>query len=173
MQEGLISGEKPPYNIVESKTTRIIARLLWFAPALLLFLTINQAIVATDLRSTWETGTPATAEVLEYETTNRVDVTLSYISLRVHLADGQTITKEKMSLPKSLLPRVAGEDELEVRVQPGAAQEIVIARLMPGHWLIAASQAAMACVAMIIFGIGVYWWNGYLRKQSLTEESVS
>ena len=148
-----------------SNATRIIARILWILPAILIFLSLDQAKVALDLRATWEAGTPATAEVLTFENSNRADVTYGYVSLRVSLPDGQALTKEKMSLPHSLLPRLEGQETLDVRVMPGAAQEIVIAQLMPTHWLIAASQAGISLVGALIFFSFVFWWNRYLKKK--------
>ena len=153
-------------NAVPSNAARLVARLLWIVPALLLFLTINQAKVAHDVRQTWRTGTPATAEVLAYENADRVDVTYGYVNLRVTLADGTTLTKENLSLPSTILPRLEGAETLAVRVRPGAAQEIVIDQLMPAHWLIAAAQAGMAFLAALIFGGGVLWWNRLLRRQA-------
>ena len=152
-------------------TTRLIARLLWILPAVLLFLTVNQAKVAHDLRQTWEQGTPATAEVLAYDNSNRVDVTYGFVSLRVPLSDGSAIEKEHMSLPATLLPRLEGESELAVHVRPEAAQEVVIDKLMPAHWLIAAGQAGMSFFGFLIFGGGVLWWNRYLGRER-TEKPV-
>ena len=148
-----------------SNAAYIIARLLWIAPALLLFLTINQAKVALALRATWETGVPSTAEVLTFENSNRADVTYGYVSLRVPLPDGGEMVKEKMSLPHSLLPRIEGQETLDVRVQPGAAQAVVIAHLMPTHWLIAASQAGISIIGALMFFAGFFWWNRYLKKK--------
>ena len=149
-----------------SNAARLIARLLWAAPALLLFLTINQAKVAYDLRQTWRTGTAATAEVLSYENANRVDVTYGYVGLRIPLEDGSVLTKDRLSLPPTILPRLEDAETLAVHVRPGAAQEVVIDRLMPAHWLIAATQAGMAFLGALLFGVGVFWWNRALRRQA-------
>ena len=148
-----------------SNAARFIARMLWVLPGLLFFLTLHQAKVALDLRATWQQGTPAVAEVLHYENSNRVDVTYGYVSLRVALADGQVLTKEKLSLPKTLLPRLEGQQTVEVRVRPGAAQEIVLVPLMPAHVLIAASQSGMALMGALLFAAGVFWWNRFLHRQ--------
>ncbi len=154
---------------MDSNAARIVARILWFAPALLLFLTLNQAKVSLDLRRTWQQGAPAVAEVLAFENANRVDVTYGYVSLRVPLEDGQVLTKEKLSLPTPLLERLEDAQTLAVHVQPGAAQEVVIDRLMPAHWLIAAGQSGMALLATLLFGAGVFWWNRSLRRQARQE----
>ena len=148
-----------------SISARIIARILWVLPAILLFLTFYQAKAALDLRTTWEQGAPAVAEVFAYENSNRADVTYGYVSLRVPLADGRVLTKEKLSLPNTLLPRLEGKQTLEVRVRPGAAQEVVITPLMPAHWLITAAQSGMAFMGALLFAAGVFWWNRFLIRE--------
>ncbi len=147
---------------------RIVARILWVVPALLLLLSLDQAKVAYDLRATWRQGTSATAEVIEWERSNRADVTYGYVSLRVPLGDNRVLAKDKMSLPYSLLPRLEGETTLDVHVRQGAPQEVVIDRIMPAHWLIAASQVGISLVGAVLFFAGVFWWNAYLRNQSDT-----
>ena len=146
-------------------TTRLIARLLWIPAVLLVLLSINQVNVALDLRETWEQGTPATAEVLAYDRSNRVEITYGYVNLRIPMPDGTVMVRRKMSLPTTLLPRVENAKTLQVHVQPGADQEIVIDRLMPAQWLIAAAQAAMSLMGALLIGIGVFYWNRYLERE--------
>lgn len=147
-----------------SRAQLILARLAWFAPALLLLLTVHQAVTAVQLRGTWLHGEPAVAEVTGFDNTDRVDVTYGYVNLRVELPDGRVIEQNEMSLPYTLIPRVEGEERLEVRVRPEAAQPIVIARLMPAHWLIAATQSAIAFLGALLLGFGVFAWNRYLAR---------
>lgn len=148
-----------------SDTTRTIARLLWALPILLLFLAVDQALVAYDLRATYTRGMPATAEVVELEQSNRVDVTYDFVHLRIPLRDGRVLEKERLSLPHSLAPRLAGAATLDVHVRPGASQEVVIDRLMPAHTLIAVGQAGIAFLGALLLGWGVFAWNRYLRRQ--------
>lgn len=147
-----------------STPARWAARLAWFAPALLLFLTVDQAKVAFDLRQTYATGTPATAEVLAYENTDRADIKYGYVDLRIPLADGRVLEKEKLSLPLSILPRLDGAQEVAVHVRPGAAQEVVIDRLMPAHALIAASQAGISLLGMLLSATLIFFWNRWQRR---------
>lgn len=148
-----------------SLAARRIARLLWVAPLLLLYLTVNQVMVALDLRETWEQGTPAVAEVLDYDLSNRVDVTYDWVSLRVRLGDGQVIERERFSLPHTMARVVDGRETLDVRVLPGADQPIVLEEIGHAMWRLAAIQAVMALVGCLLFGAGVLWWNRYLRRQ--------
>lgn len=161
----LLRQHRKTFLAVAINAGRTIARLLWVCPALLLFLTLNQAKVALDLRTTWERGIPATAEVTAFENSNRADITYGYVSLRIPLGDDTVLTKEQMSLPNSLLPRLEGKEHVDVRVRPGRAQEVVIDALMPAHWLIAASQAGISLLGMLILATGVFWWNRYLQKK--------
>ncbi|MCY4205968.1 MAG: DUF3592 domain-containing protein [Bacteroidetes bacterium] len=142
----------------------IIAKFFWGVPVLLIFLAINQGLVAGQLRETWKEGISAIAKVEEFDTTNRADVTYGYIHLLVTLPDGQTIEHEKMSLPQSLWSRVKGQDSLQVLVRPGAPQEIVIEQLMPAHWLIAASQMGISLIGAILSGLLAFFWNKALRR---------
>ena len=164
-----------------SKRIRIIARLMWVLPALLLLLAINQAKVARDVRHTLEAGLPATAEITNVQKENRVDVTYDYVDLRVVLEDGRVLTKETLSLPHSLFPLIENQETVEVRVLPGAAQEIVIAstggpeaRLVARpQWRLAAINAAMSFIGFVIFAAGVFAWNRYLgRRGDPAERSV-
>ena len=156
-----------------SKRIRVVARLMWVLPAILLFLAINQAKVAGDIRHTLEAGIPATAEITNVQKENRVDVTYDYVDLRVVLEDGRVFTKETLSLPHSLFPLIENQEAVEVRVLPGAAQEIVIAssggpdaRLIARpQWRLAAINAAMSFVGFILFAIGVFAWNRYLGRR--------
>ncbi len=145
---------------------QIIAKIFWTVPVVLIGLAVNQGFVAHQLRLTWSQGVEAMAMVEGLEMTNRADVTYGYIHLRVTLDDGQIIENERMSLPQALWSRVKGQDSLSVSVQPGASQEIVINRLMPAHWLIAASQMGISLVGAIVSGVLAIFWNRALRKSS-------
>ena len=128
-----------------------VLRLFWLIPVVLAFLAANQAKVAWDLNQTWRNGTTARAQLVAYERSNRADVTYGYVSLVVSLDDGTRIEEEKLSLPHSLLPRLEGIDSVEVRIRSGAAQEVVIASIMPAHLWIALSNAGMSLAGVLLF----------------------
>ena len=144
---------------------RIATRAAWILPVFFVGLFGHQAFVAYHLQTTLTEGELAQAEVLEVHMENRVDVTYDYASLRVELADGQVITKEKMSLPHSLIQLLENRDTVPVRVRPGAAQEIVVAEFGATQWRIAAMNAAMALGAALVFGLAIFYWDRYLRRQ--------
>lgn len=167
---GCVIGATPvpahhPTPPVVSNAQIWIARLLWFAPALLLFLTVNQAMVAVDLRETLEAGRPAVAEVTDYEKVDRADVTFDYVSLRVPLENGEVLVREKMSLPHSLSLAIEGKTSLDVRVLPGAAQPVVITEVAATQWRIAAMNAAISFGAFLMFVVGLAFWQRYLRRE--------
>ena len=154
-----------------SKTSRLTARLLWLVPLLLVVLTINQAKVAYDLHWTLASGTPAVAEVLEVHKTNRVDVTFGSVRLRVPVA-GQTVERT-FPLPISLLPQVEDRETVDVIVLPGAAQEVVVAAIARPQWRMAASNAAMSFIGLVLATLGVFAWNRYLaRKGDPADQAV-
>lgn len=150
---------------MSSKASRIVARLLWVFPLILVLLAYHQTRVALDLRATWEAGEPATAEVLELEMSNRMDVVYDWVSLRVTMVDGTVFERERLGMPHSLAPRLEGKETLNVRVLQGAAQPIVIEEIINAQWRIAAVQALMAFFGALFLGFGVAWWNRYLRRQ--------
>lgn len=153
-----------------SNVIRYIARAAWILPIFFAGLFVHQAFVAYGLRATLTEGQPTTAEVLEVHMENRVDVTYDYVSLRVELPDGQVITKEKMSLPHSLIQLLENTETVDVLVQPGAAQEVVIAQFGATQWRIAALNAAMALGAALVFGLGIYYWDRYLQREGEPSE---
>lgn len=147
-----------------SQTSSLVARLLWIFPALLLLLTINQAMVAYDIHRTLEEGTPAVAEVMEYYKTDRVDVTYGHVKLRVPLDDTRII-EQVYPLPISLLPQVEGRETVDVLVLPGADQEVVIEAIARPQWRMAAINAAMSFVGLVLLSFGVFSWNRYLQRK--------
>ena len=153
-------------------STRWVARVLWLVPAFLAAICAQQVWAAYTLAQTLEKGTPAVAEVTAVHQENRVDVTYDYMSLRVDLPDGGTLTKRRMSVPHTLVPLLEDKRRLAVFVRPGAAQEVVVREEGPGGVPIGATQqrlavvnAAMSGVAALLFGFGVFWWNRYLRRR--------
>lgn len=148
-----------------SNRYRIAAWLLWVLPAFLFLLVPHQAKVAYDLRQTLQNGEPAMAEVTEVHQENRVDVTYDWVSLRVDLPGGGTLTKNKVSLPHTLITQIEGKKSVPVMVRAGSDQEVVITEVASTQWRIAAMNAAMALVAALLFAVGVGWWNRYLRRE--------
>lgn len=145
-------------------TVRLIARISWIVPAALLALALYQVDVARDLRSTIDDGERVWAEITRYERSDRKDVTHVEFDLEAHLVGGTTLRKERMTLPYSIGHRV-DEDSVEVYVNPGADQEVVIASIAGTHTSIAWSNAAMSFVAFLIALTGVWAWNRYLRNE--------
>lgn len=145
--------------------TRLVSRVAWVVPLFFLVIALHQAKTSYDLNATIAAGEPATAEVLEVHEENRVDVTYDWVSLRVPLDDGSVITKDKLALPHSLVPMIADKETVEVRVNPGASQEVVITSIVNTQWRIAAMNSAIALVAALLFGGGVWYWNRSLAEE--------
>ena len=137
---------------------------MWLAPALLVVLMLNQAKAAYDLHWTLVQGRPAVAEVVEYHKTNRADVTFAYVSLRVPLEAGRVVER-KLPLPLSLLPQVEDRKTVDVLGLPGAAQEVVVEAIARPQWRMAALNAVMSLVALVMAVIGVRAWNRYLARK--------
>ena len=140
-------------------TGQIVARIAWVVPAVLFLLTLHQAKVGFDLGDTIENGIPAVAHVTRYDRTDRKDVTHAELDLRIILADGRILEKNKLALPYTISHRVEEKDSLDVLVLPGASQEVVILSIVATQQRIAFYNAAMSLMAFLIVSIGVYYWN--------------
>ena len=138
---------------------------MWVVPGILIFLCVNQAKVAFDIKHTLENGSEAVADVLEIRVNDRVDIPFGYVSLKVPLDDGADLVQEKMALPYTLLPQVKNAETLDVRVLVGASQQIVISQIASTQWKMAAMQSAMCLVGFLIAGTGVFFWNRMLKEK--------
>lgn len=143
--------------------SRLVARLLWIFPAILLFLTVNQLMVALDLRETLNSGVAAKAEVLEIYKTNRVDVTYAYARLRY--PSGEGTVERQLTLPISLVGVIEGRDSVDVRVRPGDGQDVVIMDVVRPQWRMAAINSGISFIGLILLTVGVWSWNRYLRQK--------
>lgn len=151
--------------------TRWLARLAWLLPLAFLGLAVHQGLVAYDLHTTKTQGTTATAEVLEVHKDNRSDVTYDYVSLRVPMPDGSTLTREKMSLPHGIVPVLRDKETLRVRVRSRGPRGVVITEqikstpVVSTQIRIAGINGLMSFGAALLFGIGVWFWNRSLRRE--------
>jgi hypothetical protein len=155
---------------VSGSLLRRVAQAAWFVPVLFFALSLHQGKVAYDLHATKMAGVPAVASVLEIHKGNRSDVTLDFVSLRIELPNGETLTREKLSLPHGLVPPLLERDSLQVRVQKGASIPIVITEkigptpVADTQMRIAGINGLMSLGAALLFGIGVWFWNRSLRR---------
>lgn len=150
-----------------SKSVRTIAKVVWGIPVLLLLLGINQVRVAQDIRSTLAEGASAQAEITDWHLDERADVKFDYVSLRVPLASGDVLVREKMPMPHSLIYLLENKEEVAVRVREGAAQEIVIEEVGSTQWRIAAMNAAISFFTVLMAGFAILMWNRHLNKQAV------
>ena len=142
----------------------IVARLMWFLPILLGVISAALLKAGLDERETLESGTPATAQVVEVEIRNRADVTYGHIDLRIPLSETEVIER-RLPLPLSLLTPLEGRDEVEVRVLTGSSKDVVIEVIVRAQWRMAMIHAAMTALGAILLGIVVLAWNRLLRRQ--------
>lgn len=151
----------------------LVARLLWIFPAILLFLTINQVMVALDLRKTVEAGDVRRAEVIALETTDRVDITMASARLRVPMEDGSTIERE-LPLPITFVKTLQseGRDSLDVYMEPGSGGGVVIAEIGRAQWRLAAINGGIAVFGFVLLSWGVFAWNRYLDRKGDPADAV-
>lgn len=149
---------------------RWISRIAWLLPLLLVGLALHQGKVAYDLYATKTAGAEATAEVLEVHKDNRSDVTYDYVSLRVPMPDGSTLTREKMSLPHGIVPVLQEKETLKVRVRSSGPRGVVIVEqiestpIVDTQIRIAGINGLMSFGLALLAGLGVWFWNRSLRR---------
>lgn len=148
-----------------SAATRWLTRAAWAIPVLLLGLSIHQVWVGLELRATLQQGEPAEAEITEVFSSDRAEIKYDYVSLRIPLGDGTVLTRERMSLPHTLIGVVEDRETIDVRVRRGASQEIVITEVANTQWRIALINAGMSAVLGLLVGIGLLWWSRTLRTE--------
>lgn len=146
-----------------SPRSRVVARLLWILPVILLILTINQIMVAADLRATMSQGDTATASVLAIETTDRAEITMASVRLRVPI-DREMVERD-LPMPITFARQLREGQDVDVLVNPGSDQEIVIAEFGRAQWRLAAINSGMSFIALLLFTVGVFVWNRYLDRK--------
>lgn len=150
--------------------TRRIAQAAWILPLFFLGISLHQGTVVYDLYTTKMNGTEATAEVREVHVENRSQVTYDYVSIRVPMPDGATLTRDRLSLPHGIVPALKGKKTLAVRVGPGANPSIVVTEpigptpVVETQMRIAGINGLMSFGAALLFGLGVFYWNRSLRR---------
>lgn len=150
---------------------RWVAQVAWLVPVLFFGLALHQGKVVYDLDATHAEGVSTTADVLEMQKGNRSDITYDYVSLRVDVPDGGTLTREKLSLPHGIIPPLLERDTLKVRLKEAASIPIVITEpigstpVVETQMRIAGMNAIMSLAAALLFGIGVWFWNRTLRRE--------
>lgn len=156
---------------MDQSLLRRIAQIAWLVPILFVGLSLHQAKVVYDLDHTRTIGTAASADVLEIHKDDRTDVTYDYVSLRVDLPSGESLTKRQMSLPHGLVPPLLDRETLQVRVNKKASIPIVITEtigstpVVKTQLHIAGINALMSLGAALLFGFGVWFWNRSLRRE--------
>lgn len=142
------------------------ARLLWVFPALLFLLAANQAIVTMNLRETVRTGAVVRAEAVAFSTTDRADITMASVHLRVP-GTGGSYTEHVLPLPITFVRSLEGSDSLDVFVSGRSelSPEVVIAAIGRAQWRLAGINGGIALFGCLLLSWGVYAWNRYLRKK--------
>ena len=152
-------------------TDRSVSRYLWIVPLILTGLMAHQACVAYSVTQTWNDGIATTAEVVHYEMKAMAAQTHGIMTLRAPLPNGDSI-EQTLSMPAMLATQVRSAEQLDVRVRPGEAQQIVVAEIMR-------TQRRMALINVVIAGLGALFvslaiiaWRRHLDRQSHEEPSA-
>ncbi|MEM1271744.1 MAG: DUF3592 domain-containing protein [Bacteroidota bacterium] len=143
---------------------KIIARLMWLLPVLLLVISASLVRAGLDQKETFEQGEAAVAEVVDFDITQRSEITYSYIDLRVE-REGKATIEERLPLPISLSIPLEERETLAVRVNEGSNQQIMIEEIARAQWKMSLIHSGMSLFGAIMLIIGVGGWNRFLNRQ--------
>lgn len=166
----------------------IVARLLWLFPLLLFAIAVYLVYAGLEQREAAEHGVPVVAEILEFETRERSEISRGHVRLSYQNPYSGEEQLRNVELPMTFLKeielqlaesmgttpdRVANvvaegntspeQRRLNILVSEGSDQ-IVLAQFSRGHWVMTFSFAAMALMGAIGFAIMVRAWNRYLAR---------
>lgn len=166
----------------------IVARLLWLMPLLLFAIAVYLLYAGVEQRKAAEHGTVVVAEILEFETRERSEISRGHVRLRYHNPHSNAEFLGNVELPMTFLKeielqlaasigttpdRVANviaeggvpleQRQLNILVSQDSDQ-IVLAQFSRGQWVMTLSFAVMALMGAIGFAILVRGWNRYLAQ---------
>ena len=152
--------------------SRLFARLLWFAPMLMLVIAVALVFAGLDQRRVSEQGTEVMADVEGLTLRERSEITRGEVRLRYLFPGTADSTRVAAEMPLVLLKEIeadlgaAGDAGLQIpiRVSPDSDQ-VILGNHARGQWVLTFSFAGMA----LIGGIGLLFlvggWNRFLARQ--------
>ena len=152
--------------------SRLFARLLWFAPILMLVIAVALVRAGFEQRTVATAGAQVTADVEGVTLRERSEITRGEVRLRYLLPGAEDSTRVAAEMPLVLLKEIeadlgaAGADGLQIpiRVSPDSDQ-VILGNHARGQWVLTFSFAGMA----LIGGLGLIWlvggWNRFLARQ--------
>jgi len=155
---------------------RLLAKLMWLMPALLLFYSLYLVQAGFDQKKTWEDGYKTIAEVTNVQVDQRSEITYGEIELSFEDEEGAEVV-ESMPLPLSLLFMVKDEASLPITYNASSSKPVTIDRVARALWKLSMINAAICLFAGLLLIIPVFAWNRYLKKHGdpgeLATESVT
>lgn len=151
--------------------SRLFARLLWFAPILMLVISVALVRAGVEQREVATVGTAVEADVTGLTLRERSEITRGEVQLRYLLPGASDSTTSTSEMPMVLLKEIeadlaeAGEAGLRIpiRVQEGSDQ-IILGRHARGQWVLTFAFAGMALIGAIGLVFLVGGWNRLLAR---------
>lgn len=138
--------------------------LIWLLPAYLLFLTVHQVSVYFGIYDTYENGTSYTAKVVEFDIKQIASQSNGFVVLKFNTRSGEVI-QSKLSLPIELAGMISDLQQIPIRYQENAFEEIVIMPIYNEQTNLVLSNAVMAFIGLLIT-LGVAWTaHRYARRK--------
>ena len=151
--------------------SRLFARLLWFAPLLMLIISVALVRAGLEQRAVADGGQTVTADVEGLTLRERSEITRGEVRLRYLLPGATDSTRTAAEMPLVLLKEIeadlaaAGDAGLQIpiRVSPDSDQ-IVLGNHARGQWVLTFSFAGMALIGAVGLLVLVGGWNRLLAR---------
>ena len=151
--------------------SRLFARLLWLAPALMLVISVLLVRAGFEQRAVATTGTAVEADVTGLTLRERSEITRGEVRLRYRLPGAADSTSATAEMPLVLLKEIeadlaeAGDAGLQIpiRVLEGSDQ-IILGRHARGQWVLTFAFAGMALIGGVGLVFLVGGWNRLLAR---------
>ncbi len=152
---------------------RLIARLMWALPVLLLVIAAATAYAGFEQRAVYERGETVTADVLGLNLRERSEVTHGAVRLRYTMPGDAQPTYRTAEMPLVLIKEIeaglnatpAGQTyQVPLLVSPNTDQ-VVLGEHPRGQWLLTFSFAGMALIGAVVSGLLVNGWNRLLARE--------
>ena len=154
-------------------SNRIVARLLWAMPLLLLVIAGTTAYAGFEQRAVYERGETVTADVLGLNLRERSEITHGAVRLRYTMPGDAQPTLRTAEMPLVLIKEIqAGLDatptgqtyRVPLLVSP-TTDQVVLGDHPRGQWLLTFSLSGMALIGAIVSGLLVNGWNRLLARE--------
>lgn len=147
-------------------SNRIVARLLWALPLLLLIISALLVQAGLEQHTLAERGDRVEAEILEVFVRERSEITRGDVRLRYTPPGAEAPIERRVELPLVFLKELEGQEgsTLPIAVVPGSDQ-VLLETHPRAQWIMTFAFAAMSLLGAVGLGGLVGGWNRFLARE--------